>query len=82
MTWPRPVPLIGDRTSAAERAGEPSAWAFPEADRGALYRILEARRDIRRFRPDPVPDDVLERVLTAAHSAPSVGHSQDRKSVV
>lgn len=82
MTWPRPVPLIGDRTSAAERAGEPSAWAFPEADRGALYRILEARRDIRRFRPDPVPDDVLERVLTAAHSAPSVGHSQPWRFVL
>lgn len=82
MTWPRPVPLIGDRTSAAERAAEPSAWAFPEADRGSLYRILEARRDIRRFRPDPVPDDVLERLLTAAHSAPSVGHSQPWRFVL
>ena len=28
------------------------------------------------FRPDPIADDVLTRVLTAAHQAPSVGLSQ------
>lgn len=38
--------------------------------------MVAARRDVRRFRPDQVPDDVLGRVLTAAHAAPSVGHSQ------
>ena len=43
----------------------------------SLYRIINARRDVRRhFLPDPVPDDVLLRVLTAAHAAPSVGLSQ------
>lgn len=43
---------------------------------------MRGRRDVRRFRPDPVPDDVLERVLTAAHAAPSVGHSQPWRFVV
>ncbi|QWZ06546.1 5,6-dimethylbenzimidazole synthase [Nocardioides panacis] len=80
--WPRPVPLIGDRTSAAERAADVGAWAFPEAARDALHDVIAARRDIRRFRPDAVDPAILERVLTAAHRAPSVGHSQPWRFVV
>ncbi|MGY5885392.1 5,6-dimethylbenzimidazole synthase [Modestobacter lacusdianchii] len=82
MTWPRPVPLIGDGTAASERAADPTGWALPADDRAGLYRAIEARRDIRRYRPDPVPDEVLTRVLTAAHQAPSVGHSQPWRFVV
>ncbi len=38
---------------------------------------MRERRDIRNgFRPDPIPHDVLLRVLEAAHTAPSVGLSQ------
>ncbi|WP_222266627.1 5,6-dimethylbenzimidazole synthase [Modestobacter marinus] len=81
-TWPRPVPVIGDRTSATERAADPAGWALPGPDRAGLYRTIGARRDIRRFRPDAVPEDVLTRVLTAAHQAPSVGHSQPWRFVV
>ena len=48
-----------------------------ERDRDALYRVIELRRDVRRrFLPDPVPEEVLQRVLAAAHHAPSVGLSQ------
>ena len=44
---------------------------------GDLYRVIAERRDVRNgFRPDPIPDDVLTRVLSAAHQAPSVGLSQ------
>ncbi|MGZ4504258.1 MAG: 5,6-dimethylbenzimidazole synthase [Nocardioidaceae bacterium] len=82
MTWPRPVPLIGDQTSAAERAADVDAWAFPEEARGSLYDVIAARRDIRRFRPDPVDPGILERVLSAAHAAPSVGHSQPWRFIV
>jgi 5,6-dimethylbenzimidazole synthase len=50
---------------------------FSDADRVAVYRALLTRRDVRsQFRPDTVPDDVLLRILTAAHHAPSVGFSQ------
>ena len=43
----------------------------------ALYEVVAGRRDVRNgFRPDPIADDVLTRVLTAAHQAPSVGLSQ------
>jgi nicotinate-nucleotide--dimethylbenzimidazole phosphoribosyltransferase len=82
VTWPRPVPLIGDATSAAERAAAPDAWAFPGPARDAMYDVIGARRDVRRYRPDPVPDEVLLRVLEAGHQAPSVGHSQPWRFVV
>jgi len=82
VTYPRPVPLIGDDSAASERAADPTGWALPEADRAGLYRTIGARRDVRRYRPDPVPDEVLTRVLTAAHQAPSVGHSQPWRFVV
>ncbi len=80
--WRRPVPLIGDTTAASQRAADPSGWAFPAEVREALHEVIAARRDVRRYRPDAVPHDVLERVLTAAHRAPSVGHSQPWRFVV
>jgi 5,6-dimethylbenzimidazole synthase len=50
--------------------------AFSEAERAAVYRAIRERRDVRRFRPGPVPDDVVERLLRAAAQAPSVGYMQ------
>ena len=42
-----------------------------------LYDIIRRRRDVRaEFSGEPIDDDVLRRILSAAHSAPSVGHSQ------
>lgn len=42
-----------------------------------LYDVIERRRDVRaEFTGAPVPDDVLHRVLGAAHRAPSVGMTQ------
>ena len=64
--WPRPVPLIGDPTRAAERAADPSGWAFDEASVSALHAVIGARRDVRRYRADPVPPELLHRVLAAA----------------
>ena len=51
--------------------------AFDPDTRAAVYRVIAQRRDVRQgFRPDPIPDDVLTRVLAAGHAAPSVGLSQ------
>ena len=41
-----------------------------------VYDAIRSRRDVRRFRPDLVPDDVLVRILEAAHHAGSVGFMQ------
>jgi nicotinate-nucleotide--dimethylbenzimidazole phosphoribosyltransferase len=76
------VPLVGDATAASERRADPTGWALPADTREAFYDVVAARRDVRRYRPDPVPDDVLTRVLTAAHAAPSVGHSQPWRFLV
>ncbi len=81
-TWARPVPLIGDATSASDRAGDPAGWAFSSNTRQAIYDVIDARRDIRRFRPDSVAQEVLDRILTAAHHGPSVGHSQPWRFLV
>lgn len=42
-----------------------------EGDAEALHRLLRERRSVRGFRPDAVPDTLLERVLDMAQLAPS-----------
>jgi nicotinate-nucleotide--dimethylbenzimidazole phosphoribosyltransferase len=55
----------------------PHPHRYPDEQREAVYRVIAERRDVRQgFRADPVPADVLGRVLAAAHQAPSVGFSQ------
>jgi 5,6-dimethylbenzimidazole synthase len=50
---------------------------FTDDERRAVYRAIYERRDVRsHFLPDPVPDEVLSRILDAAHHAPSVGFMQ------
>ncbi len=51
--------------------------AFAEEERAAIYRTIFSRRDVRgQFLPKAVPDEVLSRIITAAHYAPSVGLMQ------
>jgi 5,6-dimethylbenzimidazole synthase len=48
-----------------------------------LYDVIHRRRDVRgQFTGAPIPPGVLERVLGAAHAAPSVGLSQPWDFVV
>lgn len=49
---------------------------YPDSDIAAVYRAIEQRRDMRHFLPDPVDPAVLQRLLHAAHLAPSVGFMQ------
>ena len=56
---------------------------FTDVEREAVYRAIFERRDVRRnFLPTPIPDQVLTRVLTAAHHAGSVGFMQPWDFVV
>ncbi len=55
---------------------------FTDDEIRAVYRAIYARRDIRRFRDEPIPEETLERVIDAAHHAPSVGFSQPWDFVV
>ncbi len=50
---------------------------FNEEERRGLYRAIYDRRDVRsHFISTPIPDEVLARLLDAAHHAPSVGFMQ------
>lgn len=50
--------------------------AFSESERAAIYRVIRERRDVRRFVPGRIPEEVLWRLLLAAAQAPSVGYMQ------
>jgi 5,6-dimethylbenzimidazole synthase len=53
-----------------------ASQAFSTAEREAVYRVIHERRDMRHFSGGVVPDAVLQRLLGAAHHAPSVGFMQ------
>ncbi len=56
---------------------------FDEAGREAVYRAIGARRDVRRgFTGEALPDEVIERLLGAAHRAPSVGLMQPSRFIL
>lgn len=56
---------------------------FSAAERAAVYRAIESRRDVRaEFIDTPVDEATLTRVLGAAHRAPSVGLSQPWRFIV
>ena len=56
---------------------------FSDPERAAVYRVIFERRDVRRnFVRTPIADDVLGRILTAAHHAGSVGFMQPWDFVV
>ncbi len=44
--------------------------------------LLKARRSIRRYRPDPVPEEMLEQILEAGRCAPSASNRQPWSFVV
>jgi len=59
------------------KGGLAAAGAFSLEEREAVYRAIETRRDVRdEFLDKPLPDELVKRLLTAAHSAPSVGLMQ------
>jgi 5,6-dimethylbenzimidazole synthase len=53
-----------------------SPFRFSDAERAAVYRAIAERRDMRHFKPEPLDAATLERLLNAAHCAPSVGLMQ------
>jgi 5,6-dimethylbenzimidazole synthase len=53
-----------------------SEHAYSDAERAAVYRAIGERRDMRHFAGGVVAPELLERLLAAAHQAPSVGLMQ------
>jgi 5,6-dimethylbenzimidazole synthase len=55
-------------------------YRYSDAEIAALWRVLRERRDMRHFLPAaesaPLPEGLIERLVLAAHLAPSVGYMQ------
>src|SRR5690606_19300168 len=64
------------RGPAGQRNVACPVMEFGPEDRATLDRILRWRRDIRHFRPDPVPEPLLDELRAAMELAPSVGNSR------
>ena len=47
-----------------------------------IFEVIKARRSIRKYKPDPVDDKDLEKVLEAAHWAPSWANTQCWRFIV
>ncbi|MCE1244762.1 5,6-dimethylbenzimidazole synthase [Oryzomicrobium sp.] len=76
-------PFAAPATPAPAAPGHQPDPDFTAEAREALYHTIFSRRDVRgQFLPDPVPDEVLSRLLTAAHFAPSVGFMQPWSFIV
>jgi 5,6-dimethylbenzimidazole synthase len=62
---------------------ERSTTSFSAIEKQAVYKAIFSRRDVRsHFKAKNVPNDVLRRILEAAHHAPSVGFSQPWNFIV
>jgi nicotinate-nucleotide--dimethylbenzimidazole phosphoribosyltransferase len=59
-----------------QSSGANAAEEFSSVEQDVIHRLILARRDIRHFRPDPISEDAIGRILEAAHAAPSVGLMQ------
>jgi 5,6-dimethylbenzimidazole synthase len=70
---------MSSNPSTVLRPGPPALPAAPQFDEAFRARLLELfvwRRDVRRFRTDPLPPGTLDRLIATACLAPSVGLSQ------
>jgi 5,6-dimethylbenzimidazole synthase len=69
-------------TVPGQARGAGRAPLFDDAFRARLRELFAWRRDVRRFRPDPLPEGTLERLIETACLAPSVGLSQPWRFVL
>jgi 5,6-dimethylbenzimidazole synthase len=67
---------LSQGSRGSERMRAANRHALPAEYQRGLYEAIFRRRDIREFIPDAVPDEVLARVIVAAHHAASVGFTQ------
>ena len=62
--------------SQAPSPSRPGPPVFDDAFRERLADLFAWRRDVRRFRRDPVPEALTDQLLDLAQLSPSVGNSQ------
>ncbi|MCK4222209.1 MAG: nitroreductase family protein [Dehalococcoidia bacterium] len=75
------APTTVDRRKRCRRPDPPQTGEVM-VDYEGLLELIRYRRSVRRFRSDPVPGEMVEKVLEAARHAPSAGNSQPWEFVV
>ncbi len=81
---PAAKPTVAPAIATPPATGQAPA-AGPEFDaafRDGFLTLLRWRRDVRRFRTDPVPPALVEEIMAATALAPSVGNSQPWRFVL
>ncbi|MHA1517797.1 MAG: 5,6-dimethylbenzimidazole synthase [Alphaproteobacteria bacterium] len=73
-------PQFAQRTPTETEA--PNAPRFDAAFRSRLYDLLRWRRDVRRFKRDPLPEGTIDRLIGLACLSPSVGLSEPWRFVL
>ena len=53
-----------------------NSHSYTDQEQTAIYKVIAERRDMRHFLPTPVANEMLTKILQAAHYAPSVGLMQ------
>jgi 5,6-dimethylbenzimidazole synthase len=71
-----------DLSAAPPKLAQLGRAQFDDDFRRKLQALMVWRRDVRRFRTDPLPRGALERLIQSACLAPSVGLSQPWRFVV
>lgn len=76
-------PTLGRGGRARGDAVTHPSHQFTDDERCGVYRAIDERRDVRsHFSAAPLPDEVLARILDAAHHAPSVGFMQPWEFII
>lgn len=70
---------VSEVSVAERREGPPE---FGHEFRELLYDLLRWRRDVRRFKRDPLPEGAIERLIGLACLSPSVGLSEPWRFVI
>lgn len=64
-------------------AGRSAAAAEPPPNQSSdFWKVVKNRRSVRNFKPDPVPEEDLSKILDAARMAPTSGNQQPWKFLV
>lgn len=66
-----------EREGQGDTPADAPAWDTWRLEPARLDAFLRMRRSVREFKPDPVPREVLERVLDGARYAPTASNRQD-----
>ncbi len=71
-----------DRSVDRREDANPQVPQFDGNFRARLYDLLRWRRDVRRFKREPLPEGAIERLINLACLAPSVGLSEPWRFVL